>query len=260
VVVDSSKLPAWAHLLARSGLVDLRVVHLVRDSRAYAYAAQKTIPRPEVPGEYMPRPGVVRCSLEWLGFHLLAGALRGCSSRYVRLSYEEFAGDPAGALDRVMWVFDRTDKDGIVELDGATATLDLQRWHAVSGNPLRFVEGRVPVRLDDDWRRGLPARSRWLVTVLTAPGLLYYGYLRRSGARATGRRNRGRPRSGRGPGAVRLTSWLMTEVGQLGMLLRHEPFDAPGRHSPAVGPRAGPRVVGDRCRSPEGRRRRGGGR
>jgi hypothetical protein len=89
-----------------------------------------------------------------------------------------------------MWVFDRTDKDGIVELDGATATLDLQRWHAVSGNPLRFVEGRVPVRLDDDWRRGLPARSRWLVTVLTAPGLLYYGYLRRSGARG-GRRDTG---------------------------------------------------------------------
>ena len=190
VVVDSSKLPAGAHLLARSGLVDLRVVHLVRDSRAYAYAAQKKIPRPEVPGEYMPRPGVVRCSLEWLGFHLLAGALRGCSSRYVRLFYEEFAGDPAGALDRVMWVFDRTDKDGILELDGATATLDLQPWHAVSGNPLRFVQGRVPVRLDDDWRRGLPARSRWLVTVLTAPGLLHYGYLRRSGA-GGGRRDAG---------------------------------------------------------------------
>jgi O-antigen ligase len=181
VVVDSSKLPAGAHLLARSGLVDLRVVHLVRDSRAYAYAAQKTIPRPEAPGECMPRPGVVRCSLEWLGFHLLAAALRGCSSRYARLSYEEFARDPGRALDRVMWVFDRTDHDGVVELAGATATLDLRPWHAVSGNPLRFVEGRVPVRPDDQWRRGLPARSRWLVTVLTTPGLLHYGYLRRSG-------------------------------------------------------------------------------
>jgi hypothetical protein len=200
VVVDSSKLPAGAHLLARSGLVDLRVVHLVRDSRAFAFAAQKTVPRPEAPGEIMPRLGWLRCSLEWLGFHLLAAALRGCSSRYARLSYEGFARDPARALDRVMWLFDRTDSDGIIEQDGPTATLDLRPWHAVSGNPLRFVVGRVPVRLDDEWRRALPARDRWSVTVLTAPGLLHYGYLLRSrtgGGRTQRLGRRRRPREPR---------------------------------------------------------------
>ena len=177
IVVDSSKLPIVAHVLARSGRVDLRVLHLVRDSRAYAFAARKEVARPEAPGEFMPRAGPLRCCAEWLAFHHLAATLRGCSSRYARLSYEDFARDPRRALDDVLWLFDRIGNGGIVEGGDDDPVLVLRPWHGVSGNPLRFAVGPVPVRVDDAWRRALPARERRFITVLTAPGLLRFGYL-----------------------------------------------------------------------------------
>jgi hypothetical protein len=197
VIVDSSKVPMTAHLLSWSGLVDLRVVHLVRDSRAHAFAVQRTVPRPEAPGEIMRRTGPLRCSVEWLAFHLMAASLEGRSSRYARLSYEEFARDPQKSLDGLMWLFDRTGSTGVIDRDGDSAVLDFRPWHALSGNPLRFVVGRTPIRLDDEWRAALSARHRWLVTVLTAPGLVYFGYLPRRRRRAGPQRIRGR----RGPGA-----------------------------------------------------------
>ena len=41
VIVDSSKLPAYANVLAATPGIDLRVVHLVRDPRGAAYSAAR---------------------------------------------------------------------------------------------------------------------------------------------------------------------------------------------------------------------------
>jgi O-antigen ligase len=191
IIVDSSKLPMRAHLLAWSSLVDLRVIHLVRDSRAHAFAAQRIVERPEAPGEIMRRTGPLRCSLEWLAFHLMSSWLRGRVSRYATSSYEDFCRDPEGTLDALMWLFDRIGSDGVIDRDGDRALLQLRPWHAVSGNPLRFVEGPTPIRLDDQWQSALAIRDRALVTVLTVPGLLSHGYLR-------GRSSMRRPRRARG--------------------------------------------------------------
>jgi O-antigen ligase len=179
IVVDSSKLPITAHVLGRSRLIDLRVLHLVRDSRAHAFAMTKVVPRPEAPGEFMPRAGPLHSCVDWLGFHVLAAGLRGCSNRYVRVAYEDFARHPRRTLDDVMWLFDRIDNGGIVEDEDGEASLDLCPWHGVSGNPVRFAVGPTRIHLDEEWRRALPARERRLVTLLTAPGLLCFGYLTR---------------------------------------------------------------------------------
>jgi hypothetical protein len=208
-VVDASKLPISAHLLARSGLVDLRVLHLVRDRRANAQSAAKRVPRPEAPGQLMPQPGAVRCSLEWLGFHLAAEGLRGCSSRYVRLSYERFAARPAETLDELAWLFDRAGHQHVMDERDGTVLLQLVPWHSVSGNPLRFQSGPVPVRPDDAWHTGLPRVRRWIVTALTAPGLLLYGYQLRA--------------EGEGPCTLRRTSDAVSPGGAVACSEEREP-------------------------------------
>jgi hypothetical protein len=48
VVVDSTKLPPFAYVVRGIDDVDLRLVHLVRDSRGVAYSWMKSRQRPEV--------------------------------------------------------------------------------------------------------------------------------------------------------------------------------------------------------------------
>lgn len=54
--------------------------------------------------------------------------------------------------------------------------LDPARNHTVAGNPLRFERGAITVRPDVEWRAGLAPGARRLVTALTWPLLLRYGF------------------------------------------------------------------------------------
>jgi hypothetical protein len=54
---------------------------------------------------------------------------------------------------------------------------DLSVAHTASGNPMRFATGRIPIRLDDEWRTRMTAAHRGAVTLLTLPLLAHYGYL-----------------------------------------------------------------------------------
>jgi hypothetical protein len=46
----------------------------------------------------------------------------------------------------------------------------------VFGNPVRFRDGPVTLRLDDQWRREMSWRDRAVVNALTGPLRLGYGY------------------------------------------------------------------------------------
>ena len=177
VVVDSSKYATYGMLMAGSPGLDLRVLHLVRDSRAVAFSWMRRKRMLEVTtGErYMPlKPpwkSAVYWDLENIALHLLSRSAR----RYELLRYEELAARPSaalsGALDRLGLAADlRFLRDG---------SLRLGPNHMVAGNPLRFRRGDVPVEPDAEWREQLGRGSRWVVTALTWPLLLRYGVLSR---------------------------------------------------------------------------------
>ncbi len=173
-VVDSSKYAAYGLIMAGVPGLDFRVLHLVRDSRAVAFSWMRRKRMPEVATEerYMPlkRPwrSAVFWNLENIGLQLLRGAAR----RYQVLRYDDLASAPhaalGAALERIGMAADLSFLRG--------SRLNLGTNHTVAGNPLRFRRGELPIRPDTEWRGSLGRGPRWVVTALTWPLLLRYGF------------------------------------------------------------------------------------
>ena len=179
VIVDSSKHASYALLLRDVPGIDLRLLHVVRDSPAVAHAWAKEVVRPETDGELMPTYGPVEASVLWDTQNLLLDLLAR-RHRHVTVRYEDFVADPAGQLARVAdLVADRTGVPGRRQWDFLDDhTLHLGPSHSVAGNPMRFQDGDVTVQLDDRWRSAMPSSSRRLVAALPAPVRARHGYLR----------------------------------------------------------------------------------
>jgi hypothetical protein len=174
LVIDSSKHPSLAHCLRRRGGVDLRVLHLVRDSRAVAYSWGRAVRRPDTDRHsYMTRYPPAVTAAQWNGqnaaFHLLRGV------PVMRLRYEDVVAAPEAAVRRIA-AFSGLPAPGRLAYLGA-GWAELEPGHSVSGNPMRFATGKIAIRPDERWRADLPAGPRREVTALTWPLLAAYGYL-----------------------------------------------------------------------------------
>src|SRR5262249_2614005 len=96
---------------------------------------------------------------------------------YLRFRYEDLVGDPDGtlaALGRLAGV------PAPAEPIGAGGEGVLDRSHQVSGNPVRFRTGTIPLQLDDEWRTEMAAVDRRIAAAVSGPLLSRYGYQRRS--------------------------------------------------------------------------------
>lgn len=185
VIVDSSKIPSHAFLLRRIPGLDLRVVHLVRDSRGVAFSWQKQVLKKVTTGSprYLQRYGPVRASVRWLLYNGETRALRRLGVPYLLVRYEDLIARPVGGLRRILRHagIDPASRDlSFVGDDGVR----LFPNHTVDGNPMRFQVGAVPLRLDEEWRREMDPRDQAVVTAATLPGLVRYRYRVRPGGAA----------------------------------------------------------------------------
>lgn len=178
VLVDSTKIPTSALLLRRVPGVDVRVVHLLRDSRGVVFSWQKHVERPDAvsPSETMLRYGATLAAARYVLYNTLTVALRGMGLPYVSLRYEDLVTRPAQELPRVLRHLGIGDDGAVLSfLEGHR--VHLRADHTVDGNPMRFARGVLTLRLDEAWRTGLPLARRRLVTALTFPVLRRFGYL-----------------------------------------------------------------------------------
>lgn len=174
VLVDSSKHAALAYCLRFAPRIDLRVVHMVRDSRGVAYSWTKRVARPETDGtDEMTRYSPGRSALLWNAHNIAFALLRRCGVPLRRIRYEELLADPATALRELAEFADLEPSTMDFVRDGVA---ELGPCHSAAGNPMRFTVGPVPLRPDDAWRTALPSHQRRLVSLLTAPLLDWYGY------------------------------------------------------------------------------------
>ncbi|MGO9296185.1 MAG: sulfotransferase, partial [Streptosporangiaceae bacterium] len=183
-VVDSSKHASLAFCLRWRRDLDLRVVHVVRDSRAVAYSWTRQVSRPDSAADsYMTRYSPSTAAGLWNAQNGALALLAAEGVPTLRVRYEDlvaepaatmraiaaFAGIPAAAADLSFLAGDA---------DGHWA--DLAAVHTASGNPMRFATGRVPIKRDERWRTAMPAGQRRAVTALTLPLLARYGYTGRA--------------------------------------------------------------------------------
>jgi hypothetical protein len=178
VVVDSSKMPAYAALVSRVPGVEASFLHLVRDPRAAAYSWLRPKDREGGTADPMPRYPAWRSARAWVVANVAASRVaRSGLGPWRRIRYEDFASSPADAVEDILRFVGES--SGVPFTDDRTVNVGVQ--HTVSGNPLRFQRGAVEVRVDERWETGLGSLDRLVVTGITLPLLHRYGYPLRSG-------------------------------------------------------------------------------
>ncbi|HET7425359.1 MAG TPA: hypothetical protein VFJ92_17475 [Gemmatimonadales bacterium] len=180
VVVDSSKYAAYGRLVAGAPGLDLRLVHLVRDSRAVAYSWTRTKRLREVADEerYMPVLPAWRSAAFWNLENVALELVRPAATRSAVLRYDELTAQPAEALRLTLGRLDLSGDTGGL----AAGRLSVQPNHTVAGNPLRLGRDEISIRADVEWKDRLSRGDRRTVTALTWPLLLRYGFPIRSGS------------------------------------------------------------------------------
>jgi hypothetical protein len=179
-IVDSTKDPQYALILRGVQGVDLRLVHLVRDSRGVAFSwAKKDVERPEyadlpqLRGTPMNSRDVRRTAFEWSAKNLILQGL-GLTCPHIRVRYEDLFPDARREVARIVQL---AGKPQLAEsLREPLTSFDALPLHTVGGNRVRFQRGPVELARDEQWKRGMPARERREVTALTLPLLKAYGY------------------------------------------------------------------------------------
>lgn len=175
VLVDASKHASLAFALRRAADLDLRVLHMIRDSRGVAYSWSKQVRRPELDGGDMPTYTPAQAAVLWTANNTLFDLLGRLGTAVHRVRYEDLVADPTGVLAEVLaYLGLPLEEDTLNFLHSDTAELGTS--HTIGGNPMRFTTGRLTLRADEAWRREMPPRTRLGVSALTAWPLAGYGY------------------------------------------------------------------------------------
>ncbi|MGH9170253.1 MAG: glycosyltransferase family 2 protein [Acidimicrobiales bacterium] len=165
-LVDSSKSATGLAIMRLALGEQIAGVHLLRDPRAVAWSesqrpherdAQTTAP-PPVRSTLSSARGYATANLEC---RLVAGRVMHSATA----SYEALCAEPAAELARL---------GALLGLEGGGprfegATVGLATSHVLAGNPSRTAGNRRVVRLDDGWRRAMPAGSQLLTGLIAGP-------------------------------------------------------------------------------------------
>jgi hypothetical protein len=177
IIVDSMKQPAHVYMLSGMPAIDLKVVHLVRDSRGVAYSKTRWVERQgAVEGAYRVRRRPPKSGEKWMWMNLSFDVLAGLGVPTETVRYETFVRTPVPELERVARLVG-------VDLDDAALTfihdgvVDLEPAHLAAGSRGRLQSGPTPLRADDEWRTKLPLAHRRMVSAMTWPLLRRYGYV-----------------------------------------------------------------------------------
>lgn len=178
-IVDSTKDPPFAFLLRRVPGLDLRIVHLVRDSRGVAFSWTKQVRKPEdvEVKRFMNTYHPAEMGLRWLAYNVCFHLLGRLGIPRMMTRYEELVTAPRQELQRVAALLgDEVSSESFGFLNGQSVELGIH--HTISGNPMRFQRGTIALTVDEEWKTRLNPVHRRLVSIFTFPLLLRYGYLR----------------------------------------------------------------------------------
>lgn len=106
--------------------------------------------------------------------NLSISSIRYRRGQYMRVRYEDLVSEPTSTLEKVYtFLGERNKKSDFIHNN----VIELDPNHTVSGNPIRFEKGHMEIRADNEWRKKMKKMDFNLVTLLTWPLLMNYGYL-----------------------------------------------------------------------------------
>jgi len=171
-VVDASKDPYRLLWLIRSGLFNLKVIHMVKNPPAFVYSVTKEWLTSDDPLRAWKRLYYSsRQSLAWVAQNLLFSAIARThltADDYRLVRYEDLARRPEEMVSTVC------DHIGIPFVKSAVTTFRDGSPFTIAGNPMRYRSGGI--RLDEKWKTRLPRSSRQIANVVTRLTRSQYGY------------------------------------------------------------------------------------
>lgn len=176
VIVDSSSHPCHGLMLNEVRNVDCYIVHLVRDSRAVAYSRLRKKRRLGIywKEEYMPQSSALEAAVKWDLANIFTEYLQCMNDRYLRIRYEDFIRNPQEQLGKIGEHLGE-ELSGLYLISGGA--INLTQTHTALGNPSKFQRGQTELRLDNEWIESMRGTHKAIVTALTWPLLVRYGYL-----------------------------------------------------------------------------------
>ncbi|MCP4592741.1 MAG: sulfotransferase [bacterium] len=160
VFLDATKYSSRIPLLSRIKDIDLRVIHLLRDPRAYCHSARKHQGKQAQPA-----------SREWAvyQYHFEEIRRRLSPERWMQLKYEALCADPDSHISALC------DFMGVPPLGapGDFRTLS----HHIIGNKMRDAsDPRSSIRLDEKWRETLSSPDLQVAARIAGRQARRYGY------------------------------------------------------------------------------------
>jgi hypothetical protein len=178
VVVENSHDVIPALLLQRMPGVRGHILHLVRDSRGVAYSLSKRVLRAEAKNPtYMDRYSSAQASLVWLLGNLPYHTIRRSTLPKLRVNYESLVASPATEIERIAGFLGLKVPPSSLSVFDADS-IEIAENHMVSGNPHRLGRKEIQLRVDEEWRAKMRTRDRIVVSLVTFPVILAYGYIR----------------------------------------------------------------------------------
>ena len=173
VVIDSSKNPADAALLAPSRDVAAYCMQIVRDPRGVVFSRRKRTD-PNEPTRPGPKE-TLHTALYWVMQHLAFEAIR---RRYGRerallVRYEDFIDAPGAVVKAVSQLVGAPPPRSDLPVG---EPIELPVSHEPDTSGTKFSAPNVVLKPDSRWEMELHPGDRFLVTLLTYPLLRRYGY------------------------------------------------------------------------------------
>lgn len=182
VIVDTSKSSAHGYILQQLDNIDLYEIHIVRNPKAVAFSwanRNKIYDILEGQPRYFPQRKIHECVADWIWSNIAAESLFSQAvkmQRYQRIRYEDLVRTPRRVLEKVINNIDSDATCGFVNDDD---TVIMESNHMVAGNPSRFSKGKTRLQIDEEWRHKLPRDKKLLITAVSFPLMLRYGYWQR---------------------------------------------------------------------------------
>jgi hypothetical protein len=170
-IVDSSKDPYRLLWLVRSQLFNIKVIHLVKDPRAFVYSMTKKIlqQQPENKGKLIEM--TVSKSLAWVLQNSLFSQIASnylAKSDYLLINYEKLAAEPQATVKEICQTI------GCQFEKEAVTSFRHNKNHTIAGNPMRFRQGGIV--LDEEWKTSFPPVYQRLTELITSMNTSRYGY------------------------------------------------------------------------------------